>query len=107
MIKTAIKNIVWILVLDLILFPLGVALWLFHGFHLVHVVLGFGYLYGFFMVFETANILLKHIRIVNDQEAEQAFLEAYYHDAEEEEEEGEPMSPEMEQAMDEVFELKK
>ena len=104
MTKQAIKNIVLILLLDLILFPLGVALYLFHGFHIVHVLLGMGYIYGFFMVFETANILIKHIRIVDDEEPTQSQLDSFYEDIEDE---SEPMSPEMKQAMDEVFELKK
>lgn len=117
-VQTMVRNIAFILVLDLILFPLAVALYLFHGFHIVHIVVGFGYLYGFFMVFETMNLLYKHVRIVDDPVHLETQLENFY---EEESSDfccqgdydgtgctcDEELKPEMKQAMDEVFNLKK
>ena len=127
MIKTAIRNIVILLILDLIALPAGVALYLFHGFHIVHIALGFTYLYGIGLVYDTASILMKHVRIVNDPEAQEAINEAFYDETSSDDElieesafccqknydgddcdcNPEPMKPEMKQAMDEVFNLKK
>lgn len=118
-VQKIIKNIAFILVLDLILFPLAVALYLFHGFHIVHVVVGFGFLCGLFMVFETANLLYKHVRIVNDPIHAEAQSEHFYDEDDDgpsyrecgeieiETEEEETIKPEMKQAMDEVFGINK
>lgn len=131
-VQTVIRNIAFILVLDLILFPLAVALYLFHGFHIVHIVIGFGYVYGFFMVFETANLLYKHVRIVNDPAHLETQAENFYEEEDSafccernyaglkcscnlsyrergdfDEDSEEPLKPEMRQAMDEVFGINK
>ena len=65
--ETAIKNAVYILILELILFPLGIVLYLFHGFHIYHAVLVFGYLYAIKLIAETANILLKHVHLIDKE----------------------------------------
>lgn len=101
-IQTTIRNIVTILVLDLIALPAGIALYLVHGFHIVHVILGVGYLYGVLLVYDTATLLYKNIRIVSahdDQVHPDELIDDSYTD--------EPIKPEMQKAMDEVFDLQK
>lgn len=127
-VQRIIKNIAFILILDLILFPLAVALYLFHGFHIAHVVIGMGFVYGLLMVFDTANLLYKHIRVVNDPIHDETQSEHFYNDDEEspfccqgdydgtgctcksyreQGESEEELKPEMKQAMDEVFGINK
>jgi hypothetical protein len=66
--ETVIRNMVYILILELVLLPIGVFLYLIRGFHIYHVVLGFGYLYGIGLIVETANILIKHVKFVDTKE---------------------------------------
>ena len=77
-VATAIRNIVYILILELVMLPVGIFLYLIMGFHIYHVVLGIGYLYGVVLITETANILIKHVRIVDDKEQEESQSEAFY-----------------------------
>ena len=64
--KTAIRNIILISLLDLLLLPTGIYLYLTHGFHLYHLLLVVGYIYGVKLVFETSRILMRHILFVSE-----------------------------------------
>ena len=68
--QQVIRNMVYILLLELFLLPAGIVLYLLHGFHIYHVILGFGYLYAFGLVIETAHILIKHLRFVDEKESQ-------------------------------------
>lgn len=119
-----IKNIAFILALDLILFPLAMALYLFHGFHIVHVVMGIGYLYGLVLIYDTVKLLYEHIRIVNNPSQDETQSDIFHGDTNNLPEEPsdfccegdydctgctckEDLKPEMKQAMDEVFGINK
>ena len=66
---TIIRNMVYILILELVLLPFGVFLYLImKGFHIYHVFLGFGYLYGIGLIIETANLLIKKFKLLDSQE---------------------------------------
>ena len=95
--KTALRNAILIVMLDFIALPAGIALYFFHGFHILHVVLGLAYFYGLVLVYDTAVILNKHIRFVSSQDdmIHPDELTDY-----------EPIKPEMKQAMDDVFGIK-
>jgi hypothetical protein len=103
-IKTIVKNILILFVIDFIALPAGIALYLFHGFHIVHVVLGIGYLAGLVIVYDTAVLATKHIRLVNEPQDETFSDEDF--DILNEDETDEPLKPEMKKAMDEVFGIK-
>ena len=63
---TIIRNIVYIIILQMVCFPLGVLLWIFLGhWHLAHLFLIFGYFYAIVLIVETANLLIKHVRLVD------------------------------------------
>lgn len=110
--KTLIKNLVAILLLDLVALPLAAVLYVTHGFNIVHVIFAMAYLYGFALVYKTVTMLtiqtIMNDEIIQDSDdaddfddVARASAENYYdsHD--------ETLKPEMKQAMDDVFELKK
>ncbi len=76
--QTILRNIVFILILELVMLPFGIFVYLQVGFHIYHVALAMGYLFGIIKIVETANLLLKHVRIVNDQEVQQSQNESFY-----------------------------
>lgn len=71
-VQTILRNIVYILILELVLLPFGIFVYLNAGWHVYHVFLAFGYIYGIGLIIETANLLLKHVRIVNDEEVQKS-----------------------------------
>lgn len=125
-IETTIRNVLTILALDLILLPFGVFLFLVNGFHIFHVVVVFGYIYGLVLVYDTAVLLYNNIRIVSIQDYNKLNqTENEENDSIELEEEESPyccqanyegkdcecnseeLKPEMKKAMNEVFGLQK
>lgn len=121
-IKTAIKNVLTILALDLILLPFGVFLYLVSGFHIFHLIVALGYIYGLILVYDTSALLYNNVRIVsikdyselnqveNDQiklEEESDFCCQKNFDGEDCECNSEELKPEMKKAIDEVFGLQK
>lgn len=121
-IKTAIKNVLTILALDLILLPFGVFLYLVSGFHIFHLIVALGYIYGLILVYDTSVLLYNNVRIVsikdyselnqveNDQiklEEESDFCCQKNFDGEDCECNSEELKPEMKKAIDEVFGLQK
>jgi hypothetical protein len=103
-VKTIIRNVFTLFLIDFVLLPAGVALFLYHGFHILHVVLGMGYLYGVILAYDTAVLATKHIRLVNESQEETFSNEDF--DVLGDEDTDEPMKPEMKKAMDEVFGIK-
>lgn len=62
--ETAIRNMFFIVLIEMIATPLGLWLYVFLGrWHITHVILGMGYLAAIIKLFDTANILVRHIRI--------------------------------------------
>ena len=85
-VRQIVKNIVIIILMDMVLLPLAIGLYLVVGFNMGHIAIFLAYLYGIGMVYDTAKLIMNELK-----------------EEEEESEDSEPMSPEFKQAMDEVF----
>jgi len=107
--KQIIRNIVFIIILDMVLAPFGLFIYFVHGFHIFHVVLAFGFIYGIISVFETANMIISKYRIVPRDSQTEISEEEYEEDDVHYHAKAdiEPMKPEMEKAMNEVFGIKR
>lgn len=69
--EQAIRNLFFIVFIEMIGTPLGLWLYVFLGrWHIIHVMLGMGYLVAIIKLFEAANILVKHLRFVSDEKDE-------------------------------------
>jgi hypothetical protein len=125
--KTIIGNAIQIALLELVLFPSGVVLYLYNGFNVLHVVIAVAYIYAITLVFETANLIALRIGEVEEALAEREeenedidmdeFSLVDMDEVNEHREDSlryatqtltdspsdEPLKPEMKKALDEVF----
>jgi hypothetical protein len=64
--QAILQNIFIIFVLQMACVPFGIFLWLVVGrWHIFHVFLGFGFLYSVLLIYETMQLVIKHVRFVD------------------------------------------
>lgn len=64
--EQAIRNLFFIVFIEMIGTPLGLWLYVFLGhWHIIHLMLGMGYVAAFFKLFDAANIIVKHVKFVS------------------------------------------
>ena len=99
--KKIVKNLAVIAMLDMVLMPVGIFLYLTHGFHIYHVILAVGGVYGLTVVYDTAQLVIKTLDTPSQVEASGDFQDFDY-----DHHEDELMKPEMKEAINKVFGIK-
>jgi hypothetical protein len=65
--QQAIRDLFFMILVEMVCTPLGLYTWIIFGFHLIHVVILVAYVAAVVRLFSAANIIVKYVRLVNSE----------------------------------------
>lgn len=64
--QQAIRDLFFIIFVEMVCTPIGIYTWLIFGLNVVHVVIGVAYIAAILRLFSAANVIVKYVRLIED-----------------------------------------